>query len=349
MNQAIYGFNSWVYQVTIATFLYKQTHSTLAVSTQLTCTLISAMLSSNILNNITPSQKYKLIEYTQTFALLSAICVGGLAITHQLQPMHLYLVALLNGFFHTGYTGVRNAILMDFKQDKKVLSSLNSKISSLNKMIAPMLAGLILYAFDTTLGFMLNIALLLINRIVLSVELKKLGKLMIEPFQTHQIWKINVLIETLMKKDSIKKYYLLVGILFSGYVTMLPKIIYHTLHLNEMYFSLTYLITGFAGICNSMLFPQVKNVRLYLKFNIVLQFFSILGLILNAYLQQVALTFMCLYLMGFGIAAVINSMDYLNHEADEENFLKRMSAFSLIFIIGNMISYQIYTAIANIF
>lgn len=347
----IYGFNAWVYQITVATFLYKETHSTLAVGIQLTCAMISSLLSSVVLNNITQNQKYLMVEFTQTVSVISACAIAFLAYQQLLSPHYLYFFALINGFAHSSYTGIRTSILMEFDYDKKMLSSINTRISSINKMIGPLIVGVLLFMFNSTIGFFMNALLLLINRIVLHYELKKLGKLHFEVFNFIKLFQIDNLKQVIFQKDTLLKYYIFVSVFFSGYTLILPKVIYHSLSLNEIMFSMTYTATGFAGMCNSLLFPKLQehDVKNYLKFNIVLLFFSVVGIILNANAHLTFLTFACLFLTGWGLSACILSLDYLNHQTDQKNFLKRNSAFALVYIAFNVLSYQLYSGVSTLF
>lgn len=346
-NQAIYGFNSWIYQITVATYLYKETHSTVSVSIQLIISLMSSLLSSLMLNNVTKNQKYVFVQYIQNIAVISAVTVAILAYNKQLTPQLLYIVAMINGFAHSSYTGIRSALLMEFNLDKQLLTAINFRVNNFNKTVAPALTGVLLLIFGSMFGFFLNGILLVINRVVLHVELKKLGTIICEPFSFKKLMHMSTLLQNILRKDGLRKYYIFFGVLFSGYTVVLPSLIYHSLKLNEIMFSLTYVLTGIAGMSNSYVFSKIQPtyVKVYLKLCIFLISISICALMLNGYFHQTYLTFISLFVVGFSYGGILISLDFLNYQKDKENYLQRNATFALIVNLCNVLSYIIYSQI----
>jgi MFS family permease len=104
--------------------------------------------------------KRRLLMFTQSLMGLSALILGLLVVTHQARLWHVFVCALLLGVGSALDNPCRQAFVSEVVPRADVTSavSLNSAAMNTARLIGPGLAGVIIEAYGTGPGFLLNAA-----------------------------------------------------------------------------------------------------------------------------------------------------------------------------------------------
>jgi MFS family permease len=191
-GQTISLIGTWVQGLATSWLVYSLTKSPYwlgltAFTTQIP-TFIFSIFSGVYVDHV---KKLPLLKITQTLALLQAVALAILSYTHHL---NIYLILLLNfilGTINAFDMNARQSFVVHMVKDRKDIPNaiaLNSTIANGTRLIGPMMAGIAIAAFGTTICFTINAfsyIAVIIALYMIKVEEPKNKKLELKNVFTH--------------------------------------------------------------------------------------------------------------------------------------------------------------------
>ncbi|HEY9677516.1 MAG TPA: MFS transporter [Drouetiella sp.] len=177
IGQIVSLSGTWMQSVALSWLIYRMTHSPVALAQVESANLLPMMLFGLVGGSV--ADKYsrkKVLLVTQCLAMLQAIVLAILTLTHQLQVWQAIFLAFWVGTCSAFEVPSRQALLVDLVDRDNLVNaiSLNSSLFQGARTVGPALAGAIVAASSEGVCFLLNAISFLAA--ILAISLLKVPK-----------------------------------------------------------------------------------------------------------------------------------------------------------------------------
>lgn len=337
---------TWMQNIAQPWLAYKLTDSPFLLS------LVSAMqfmpillfsLFAGVLIDRIP--KKKILLFTQSASLLTALAIALLIWTKQIQYWHLLVSSTVLGLINTLDMPTRQSFLIELvpKEDLMNAIALNSAVFNLSRTIGPALAGLVMTYWGIASCFFIN---------AISFGAVLISLFFIKPMQIERPEKKDVKI---LKNigDGLKYIYkdklLFVTILITAVVgtfamnfnVLVPVFAVNVLHQQENGYGVLMSCMGLGSFLGAMLVAGLSKSgpKKFILFAVPI--FVAVALVITGFTSVYALTGIALAVAGFFFimfSSTANSAMQMN--TDPEHLGRVMSVYTLVFAgstpIGNL-------------
>jgi MFS family permease len=337
---------TWMQNIAQPWLAYKLTDSPFLLS------LVSAMqfmpillfsLFAGVLVDRIP--KKKILLFTQSASLLTALAIALLIWTKQIQYWHLLVSSTVLGLINTLDMPTRQSFLIELvpKEDLMNAIALNSAVFNLSRTIGPALAGLVMTYWGIANCFFIN---------AISFGAVLISLFFIKPMKIERPEKKDVKI---LKNigDGLKYIYkdklLYVTILITAVVgtfamnfnVLVPVFAVNVLHQQENGYGLLMSCMGLGSFLGAMLVAVLSKAGPKKFILYAVPIFVALALVITGFTGIYALTGIALAVAGFFFimfTSTANSAMQMN--TDSEHLGRVMSVYTLVFAgstpIGNL-------------
>src|SRR5665213_1669316 len=159
-GQSISLIGTWMQQIAVSWLVYRMTNSVFLLglvgfSSQI-ATFLLAPLAGVIADR---HHRYRLLLITQSLAMLQAIILYALYVTHHIAVWHIILLSLFLGAVNAFDIPVRQSFTVDMINDREDLSNaiaLNSSMVNAARLIGPSIGGILIALFGEGTCFLVN-------------------------------------------------------------------------------------------------------------------------------------------------------------------------------------------------
>ena len=159
-GQSISLIGTWMQQIAVAWLVYRMTNSAFLLglvgfSSQI-ATFLLAPLAGVIADR---HHRHRLLLITQSLAMLQAVVLYVLYITHSIAVWHIILLSFFLGAVNAFDIPVRQSFTVDMINDREDLSNaiaLNSSIVNAARLIGPSIGGILIALFGEGTCFLVN-------------------------------------------------------------------------------------------------------------------------------------------------------------------------------------------------
>src|SRR5208282_1744312 len=159
-GQSISLIGTWMQQIAVSWLVYRMTNSAFLLglvgfSSQI-ATFLLAPLAGVIADR---HHRHRLLLITQSLAMLQAVVLYTLYVTHSIGVWHIILLSLFLGAVNAFDIPVRQAFTVDMINDREDLSNaiaLNSSMVNAARLIGPSIGGILIALFGEGTCFLFN-------------------------------------------------------------------------------------------------------------------------------------------------------------------------------------------------
>ncbi len=159
-GQGLSLIGTWMQQVAMAWLVYRLTGSAFMLGLINFCARIPIFLASPFLGVLADRwNRHRIVLGTQTAAMLQAMVLAALALSHQVRVWQLFVLSLFIGLVNAMDIPARQSFLIEMVENKEDLGSaiaLNSSLVNGARLIGPSIAGLLIAAAGEGLCFLIN-------------------------------------------------------------------------------------------------------------------------------------------------------------------------------------------------
>ena len=159
-GQVVSLIGTWMQQVAMSWLIFRMTDSALMLGLVTFCAQAPSLLLTPFAGIIADRvDRHKMVKITQIAAMLQAGILTWLVMTGHVALWHLILISSLLGIISAFDLPARQSFLIDMLDDKSQLTqaiALNSSITTLTRLIGPMLAGLLVARAGESTCFLFN-------------------------------------------------------------------------------------------------------------------------------------------------------------------------------------------------
>lgn len=160
IGQGVSFIGTWIQRIAMGWLVYRLTNSKFLLGVVDFSSQIPSFLLTPVTGVIADSSnRRKLIIVTQTLAMLQALLLAILALTHIISISHIIILSAFLGLVNALDTPLRQSFLVEIVERKEDLGSaiaLNSTMFNSARLIGPSIAGIIIAAVGEGVCFLLN-------------------------------------------------------------------------------------------------------------------------------------------------------------------------------------------------
>ncbi len=266
-GQSISLTGTWMQQIAVSWLVYRMTNSAFLLglvgfSSQI-ATFLLAPLAGVIADR---HHRYRLLLITQSLAMLQAILLYTLYITHTITVWHIILLSLFLGAINAFDIPIRQSFTVDMINDREDLSkaiALNSSMVNAARLVGPSIGGILISLFGEGTCFLIN-ALSYIA-VLLSLAMMKLppwersnrqhGSVMLQ-FKEGFFYALNFMpIRTILLLLSV------MSMVAGGLQAMMPVFARDIFHGGSKTLGLLMAASGLGALTGAIFLAGRKNVR----------------------------------------------------------------------------------------
>ena len=159
-GQSISLIGTWMQQIAVSWLVYRMTNSVFLLGLVGFSSQISTFLLAPLAGVIADRyHRHRLILITQSLAMLQAVVLYVLYVTHAIGVGHILLLSLFLGAVNAFDIPVRQAFTVDMINDREDLSNaiaLNSSMVNAARLIGPSIGGILIALFGEGTCFLIN-------------------------------------------------------------------------------------------------------------------------------------------------------------------------------------------------
>lgn len=159
-GQSISLIGTWMQQIAVSWLVYRMTNSVFLLGLVGFSSQISTFLLAPLAGVIADRHhRHRLLLITQSLAMLQAIVLYVLYVTHTITVWHIILLSLFLGAVNAFDIPVRQAFTVDMINDRDDLSNaiaLNSSMVNAARLIGPSIGGILIALFGEGTCFLFN-------------------------------------------------------------------------------------------------------------------------------------------------------------------------------------------------
>jgi MFS family permease len=159
-GQSISLIGTWMQQITVSWLVYRMTNSAFLLGLVGFSSQISTFLLAPLAGVIADRHhRHRLLLITQSSAMLQAIVLYVLYVTHTITVWHILLLSLFLGAVNAFDIPVRQSFTVDMIDDREDLSNaiaLNSSMVNAARLIGPSIGGILIALFGEGTCFLVN-------------------------------------------------------------------------------------------------------------------------------------------------------------------------------------------------
>ncbi len=159
-GQSISLIGTWMQQIAVSWLVYRMTNSAFLLGLVGFFSQISTFLLAPLAGVIADRHhRHRLLLITQSLAMLQAIALYALYVTHSIGVWHILLLSLFLGAVNAFDIPVRQAFTVDMINDREDLSNaiaLNSSMVNAARLIGPSIGGILIALFGEGTCFLVN-------------------------------------------------------------------------------------------------------------------------------------------------------------------------------------------------
>jgi MFS family permease len=159
-GQSISLIGTWMQQIAVSWLVYRMTNSTFLLGLVGFSSQISTFLLAPLAGVIADRHhRHRLLIITQSLAMLQAIVLYTLYVTHSIGVWHILLLSLFLGAVNAFDIPVRQAFTVDIINGQEDLSNaiaLNSSMVNAARLIGPSIGGILIALFGEGTCFLVN-------------------------------------------------------------------------------------------------------------------------------------------------------------------------------------------------
>jgi MFS family permease len=177
-GQSISLIGTWMQQIAVGWFVYRQTHSAFLLGLVGFSSQISTFLLAPLAGVIADRHhRHRLLLITQSLAMVQAMVLYDLYATHMIMIWHIIGLSFFLGAVNAFDIPVRQSFTVDMLDDKEDMSNaiaLNSSMVNLARLIGPSIGGILIALWGEGACFLINA--LSYVAVLLSLGLMKLPR-----------------------------------------------------------------------------------------------------------------------------------------------------------------------------
>ena len=159
-GQIVSLIGTWMQQVAMSWLIFRMTDSALMLGLVTFCAQAPSLLLTPFAGIIADRvDRHKMVKITQIAAMIQAGILTALVMTGHVALWHLILISSILGIISAFDLPARQSFLIDMLDDKSQLTqaiALNSSITTMTRLIGPMLAGLLVAKAGESTCFLFN-------------------------------------------------------------------------------------------------------------------------------------------------------------------------------------------------
>ena len=338
IGQSISLIGTWMQQIALGWLVYHLTNSALLLgvvgfSGQIT-TFLFAPFAGVIADR---HHKHRLLLITQCAAMLQAIVLTFLVLTHTITVWQIIVLSLILGLINAFDIPVRQAFtvqMIDLKEDLSNAIALNSSMVNAARFIGPSVGGLLIAMAGEGMCFFLNalsyvavIASLLMMRIAHAPSRNTNKSILMELKEGFHYTFDFMPIRTILFLLSV------VSLVSGGSQILMPVFARDIFHGGSQTLGLLMGVSGLGALSGALYLASRKTV---LGLGRVIMSTSILfgvGLISFTFMPYIWLSMVALFLSGFGVMVqMAASNTVLQTMVDEDKRGRVMSFYTMAFM-----------------
>ncbi len=159
-GQSISLIGTWMQQIAVSWLVYRLTHSAFLLGLVGFSSQIAAFLLAPLAGVIADRHhRHRLLLITQSAAMLQAVVLYLLYMTHRITVWHILVLSFCSGAINAFDIPVRQAFTVEMISDREDLSNaiaLNSTMVNSARLLGPSIGGMIIAVFGEGICFLLN-------------------------------------------------------------------------------------------------------------------------------------------------------------------------------------------------
>ncbi len=160
VGQTVSLIGSWMQQVAMSWLVFELTGSSLLLGVVLFLNQIPCLFLPPVTGiYVDRWNRHKVLIATQILAMLQALILAGLTLTHVVAVWHIMALSLLMGFIISFDMPARHAFTVEMVPDRKILANavpLSAVMFNGARLIGPAVGGFVLAATSTGMCFLIN-------------------------------------------------------------------------------------------------------------------------------------------------------------------------------------------------
>ncbi|NTV14607.1 MAG: MFS transporter [Desulfobulbaceae bacterium] len=337
-GQGISLIGTWMQQVAMSWLVYRLTGSVLLLGVTGFAGQIPNFLLAPVAGVLADRwNRRPLLIITQTLAMLQAVLLATLVLTGTIQVWQIIGLSVLLGVVNAFDIPIRQSFvieLMDHKEDLGNAIALNSSMVNSARLIGPALAGVLVASLGEGVCFILNGGSYL--AVILALAAMRLGPTPTRPEKKHFLKELREGFTYAFGFQPIRCILALLGLVSlmgMPYSVLLPVFAKEVLHGGAHTFGFLVATTGIGALISTVYLASRQSVRGLGKVIVGATVLFSAGLIGFALSSSLALSLVCLALVGFGgMALVASSNTILQTLVDDDKRGRIMSLFSMAFV-----------------
>ena len=159
-GQGISLIGTWMQQIAVSWLVYRMTHSAFLLGLVGFSSQIATFLLAPVAGVIADRHhRHRLLFITQSMAMLQAVVLYTLFVTHTIAVWHIVLLSFFLGAVNAFDIPIRQSFTVDMLNDREDLSNaiaLNSSMVNAARLIGPSIGGILIALFGEGTCFLVN-------------------------------------------------------------------------------------------------------------------------------------------------------------------------------------------------
>ena len=339
-GQSISLIGTWMQQIAVSWLVYRMTNSAFLLglvgfSSQI-MTFLLAPLAGVIADR---HHRHRLLLITQSLAMLQAVVLYLLFMTHTIAVWHIILLSLFLGAVNAFDIPVRQSFTVDMITDRVDLSNaiaLNSSMVNAARLIGPSIGGVLIALFGEGTCFLVN-ALSYIA-VLFSLTMMKLppferssqhrGSVMLQ-FKEGFLYTLNFMpIRTILMLLSV------ISLVAGGVQALMPVFARDIFHGNSKTLGLLMAASGLGALTGAIFLAGRKNVLGLSKIIAYSAGLFGLGTVIFSHVSILIIGMVVLLFSGFGMMVQMASSNIILQTIVEEDKRGRVMSFYTMAFMG---------------
>jgi MFS family permease len=339
-GQSISLIGTWMQQIAVSWLVYRMTNSAFLLGLVGFSSQISTFLLAPLAGVIADRHhRHRLLLITQSLAMLQAVVLYVLYVTHHIAVWHIILMSLFLGAVNAFDIPVRQSFTVDMINDREDLSNaiaLNSSMVNAARLIGPSIGGILIALFGEGTCFLIN-ALSYIA-VLLSLAMMKLPRW--ERSSRHKgsvvlqlkegfLYAVNFMpIRTILMLLSV------ISLVAGGVQALMPVFARDIFHGGSRTLGILMASSGLGALTGAIYLASRKNV---LGLGKVIAFTAALfglGVIVFSRISVLMIAMPILLFSGFGMMVQMASSNIILQTIVEEDKRGRVMSFYTMAFMG---------------
>ncbi len=342
-GQGISLIGTWMQYVAMSWLVYKMTNSAFMLGIVGFASQIPSFILSPFTGVLADRHnRYKILLFTQTLAMLQAFILAFLTLTGNIAVWHIIIMGIFLGCINSLDIPARHSFILQMIEDKKNLGNaiaLNSMMFNFARLIGPSIAGVLIAIAGEGVCFLINaISYLVIIASLLAMD--KGVKIRKYKQENYDIFKdLKEGFNYVFKSQPIRAILLLLGIISlmgMSYAVLMPVFARDILGGGPHTLGFLMAAVGVGALAGTVYLASMKKaITLGNILPVSVGVFGI-GIVLFSFSHNIGLSLVLLVISGFGIMVQMAASNTILQTIVDDDKRGRVMSFYTMAFMGMM-------------